>query len=247
MLRKSVTEITDFDELFHLFFASKLCADRRYNHAMSNRDFQLADRLVGRADNLLRTVFAPRAGGTRPSPSRGIAKARLSDDERKRAARLMRVNQSGEVAAQGLYQGHGFAARDASLREKMNHAANEERDHLNWCTERLEELNARPSVLNGAWYAGAFALGALSGIAGDRWGLGFIAETERQVAAHLSGHLEKLPRADARSREIVKTMRDEEAAHGREAASGGAAELPGPVKRLMGHAAKIMTKTAYWI
>lgn len=214
---------------------------------MSNRDLQLADRLIGKADNLLRTLFAPREGGTRPSPSVDVVEGQLSGDEQKQAARLMRVNQSGEVAAQGLYQGHAFSARDAALRKKMNHAADEERDHLNWCTERLEELNARPSVLNGAWYSGAFALGALSGIAGDRWGLGFIAETERQVTKHLSGHLDKLPRADARSREIVKAMRDEEAEHGREAVREGAADLPRPVKRLMGHAAKIMTRTAYWI
>ena len=214
---------------------------------MRTRELTLADRLITGADNALRTLLAPSEGGKRSNPAQGMVDDQLTDDERKHAAGLMRVNQSGEVAAQGLYQGHAFAARNRCLKEKLDHAADEERDHLNWCTERLEQLGTRPSVLNGAWYAGAFALGALSSIAGDRWSLGLIAETERQVTAHLTGHLDKLPSGDTRSRRIVSTMRDEEARHGRNAERDGASQLPDPMKRLMGRAARLMTTTAYWI
>ena len=157
----------------------------------------------------------------------------------------MRVNHAGEVAAQGLYQGHATASRDPSIEQQMNHAAAEEMDHLGWCEQRLDELGSRPSILGPVWYAGAFVLGAASGILGDRWSLGVVEETERQVSEHLTSHLGRLPESDARSRAIVLQMRDEEEAHGENARAAGASELPDSVKKLMQLTAKIMTGAAY--
>ena len=159
----------------------------------------------------------------------------------------MRVNHAGEVAAQALYKGHAAVARDSAVEQQMQHAADEEFDHLAWCEQRLSELGETPSRLSPLWYTGAFAIGAASGILGDRWSLGFIAETERQVCDHLDAHLQRLPAADLKSRAIVTQMRDEERKHGEDAVAAGAAELPGPVKRLMRVTAKIMTRTAYWV
>jgi len=159
----------------------------------------------------------------------------------------MRVNHAGEVAAQALYQGHATVARDMSIKEQMQHAAAEEFDHLAWCEQRIQELGEEPSRMSPIWYAGAYAIGAASGLLGDKWSLGFIAETERQVCAHLDKHLDGLPAEDARSRAIVETMRDEEAQHGENAVAAGAAELPAPVKALMRLTAKVMTRTAYWV
>ena len=159
----------------------------------------------------------------------------------------MRVNHAGEVAAQALYQGHAAVARDDHLGEQMLRAANEEFDHLAWCEQRIEELGESPSRLSPLWYAGAFAIGAASGILGDKWSLGFIAETERQVCEHLEGHLDGLPEQDERSRAIVEKMRAEEEEHGENAVLAGAAELPSPVKKLMRLTAKVMTRTAYWV
>ncbi len=215
---------------------------------MTDKPDSLPDRLVRSVDNALRTLFTPANGGRRDNPADGMAAVpRLEPEERRHAAGLMRVNQSGEVAAQGLYQGHALVARDPALVEKLDHAAAEERDHLNWCTQRLDELGARPSLLNGVWYGGAFALGALSGIAGDRYGLGFIAETERQVVRHLNGHLQRLPARDERSRRILERMRDEEEQHGDDATNSGGEPLPPLAQRMMQRAAKVMTTTAYWI
>jgi len=157
----------------------------------------------------------------------------------------MRVNHSGEVAAQGLYQGHAAVARSAEIEDRMHRAAEEEFDHLAWCEQRLEELDARPSILSPVWYAGAFVIGAASGILGDKWSLGFIAETEQQVCAHLDSHLERLPDEDAKSRTIVKQMRDEEEEHGANARHAGAADLPAPILGLMRLTARVMTSTAY--
>ena len=157
----------------------------------------------------------------------------------------MRVNHAGEIAAQGLYHGHAVVARNAGIESKMRQAAAEEFDHLAWCEKRINELGESPSRLSPVWYAGAFAIGAASGALGDRWSLGFIAETERQVVDHLDSHLEGLPASDARSRRIVATMRDEEEEHGRAAVESGAAELPKAVKRLMKLTARVMTSTAY--
>lgn len=157
----------------------------------------------------------------------------------------MRVNHAGEIAAQALYQGHAMVARDPHIEQQMQRAASEEFDHLAWCEQRLAELDAKPSLLSPIWYGGAFAIGAASGVLGDRWSLGFIAATEQQVCAHLDSHLEQLPDDDAKSRAIVRQMRDEEEEHGQNAIAAGAAELPVALQRLMRVTAKVMTKTAY--
>ena len=159
----------------------------------------------------------------------------------------MRVNHAGEIAAQGLYQGHAAVARNPAIEEQMKQAADEELDHLAWCEQRLTELGAEPSALRPLWYAGSFAIGAASGILGDKWSLGFIEETERQVSDHLTGHLDGLPENDTRSRAIVAQMRDEEEAHGENAHKAGAAPLPSPVRDMMKGVAQIMKSIAYRI
>jgi ubiquinone biosynthesis monooxygenase Coq7 len=194
-------------------------------------------------DNGLRTVFG-RPPQNRPTPAPASPGAALSDAERDLSASLMRVNHAGEVCAQALYQGQALFARDRAVRTELGKAADEENDHLVWCEERLQQLDDRTSVLGPFWYAGAFAIGAAASALGDKWSLGFLAETERQVVRHLEGHLERLPAADAESRSIVAQMRDDEAKHSTTAVQAGAAELPEAVKRLMALAAKVMTTTA---
>ena len=202
---------------------------------MSERDLTPLDRLLAGIDNALRTVAAPV----------DIPAGELDPGQRQHSAGLMRVNHAGEIAAQGLYQGHAAVARSPEIEEQMQRAATEELDHLAWCEQRLSELDSRPSRLSPLWYAGSFAIGAASGVLGDRWSLGFIAETENQVCEHLSAHLDRLPERDARSRAIVERMREEEKAHGEDAVNAGAADLPLPIKRLMRLTAKVMTTTAY--
>jgi ubiquinone biosynthesis monooxygenase Coq7 len=208
------------------------------------------DACIGAADRALRALFAP-AQASRPLPRPSAAAdgepAELSPDERHRAAALMRVNHSGEIAAQALYHGQALAARSGGTRELLLQAAREETDHLAWCESRLKELDGRPSLLNPLWYAGSFFIGALAALAGDRASLGFVVETERQVEGHLDQHLDRLPAADLRSRAIVQQMRADEATHGANARAAGAIELPGPVRALMRHTARIMTGTAYWV
>ncbi len=205
------------------------------------------DRLLASANNALRTVATPAGRSARDNPAKNIIDADLNSDQKRHAAGLMRINHAGEVAAQALYQGHAAVARNESIEAQMQHAADEEFDHLAWCEQRIHELGEDVSKLSPFWYAGAFAIGAASGVLGDRWSLGFIAETERQVCAHLDSHLDSLPPEDAKSRAIVEQMRDEEEEHGDNAIEAGAAELPGPVKHLMRLTAKVMTKTAYWV
>ncbi|HSG59726.1 MAG TPA: 2-polyprenyl-3-methyl-6-methoxy-1,4-benzoquinone monooxygenase [Woeseiaceae bacterium] len=212
---------------------------------MQDRFLTPLDRLLAGASNALRTVAAPAGGSARQNPAAAIPDADLSAAQKRHAAGLMRVNHAGEVAAQGLYQGHAVVARDPRHEREMQAAAAEEFDHLAWCEQRLTELGAEPSRLSPFWYLGAFAIGAASGALGDKWSLGFIAETERQVCNHLDSHLDRLPDEDAKSRAIVKQMRDEEEEHGDNAREAGAAELPEPVRRLMQLTAKIMTATAY--
>ena len=159
----------------------------------------------------------------------------------------MRVNHSGEVAAQALYHGQSITAHDDDVRAAMAESAAEETDHLAWCEDRLAELGGHTSLLNPLWYAGSFAIGALAGIAGDSWSLGFVAETERQVCNHIDDHLERLPDNDQRSRAILEQMRTDEAEHGEKAQRAGGRELPEPVQQLMGTVSKVMTRTAYWI
>ena len=212
---------------------------------MRTRELNRVDRLLSGANNLLRTVAAPAGAAARPYPAASVTDDTLGDAARKHAAGLMRVNHAGEIAAQGLYQGHSLTARDPQVEEQVQHAAQEEFDHLAWCEQRLKELDASPSRLSLAWYAGAFAIGAASGIFGDRWSLGFIAETEKQVVEHLEDHFEKLPAEDARSRAVITQMRLEEQEHGDNARAAGAAELPWPIRRLMKLSSRVMTGTAY--
>ena len=214
---------------------------------MEKRQLTPLDRLLASANNALRTVAAPAGRPARPNPAAHIIDADLDAREKSHAAGLMRVNHAGEVCAQALYQGHAAVARDKAVEGQMQRAADEEFDHLAWCEERINELGEEISRLSPFWYAGAFAIGAASGILGDKWSLGFIAETERQVCAHLDSHLDSLPADDARSRAIVEQMRDEEEEHGDNAVDAGAADLPAPVKHLMQITAKVMTKTAYWL
>ncbi len=213
---------------------------------MEERQLTALDRLLSGIDSALRTVAPTSTQAARPSPAAGVNENTLSDKEKSHAAGLMRVNHAGEIAAQGLYQGHAAVARDPEVEVQMRQAADEELDHLGWCEERLRELGAGPSQLRPVWYAGAFTIGAVSGVFGDKWSLGFIEETEKQVSEHLTGHLDRLPQNDAKSRAIVEQMRDEEEEHGANANKAGAARLPLPARQLMRVCAKLMTRTAYW-
>lgn len=212
---------------------------------MEDRRLTPLDRLLAGVDGVVRGIAAPSARSARPYPAEGLTDAPLADDERRHAAALMRVNHAGEVAAQGLYEGHAAVARSAETAAHMRAAADEERDHLAWCEQRLAELKGSSSLLRPAWFAGAWAIGAASGVLGDRWSLGFVAETERQVEEHLSGHLDRLPAADRRSRAIVEKMREDERRHGAQAQTAGARRLPPGVRQLMRLSAKVMTRTAY--
>jgi ubiquinone biosynthesis monooxygenase Coq7 len=206
----------------------------------------MMDRILGAADQALRTLFAkPRS--SRACPVVPSESTHLGEQERRHAAALMRVNHVGEVCAQALYTAQALATSDASLRAQLEQAARDETDHLAWTRSRLDELGARPSVLNPLWYAGAFGLGLVAARFGDAVSLGFVVETERQVEAHLQGHLERLPAADHASRAIVAQMKDDEAAHANHALHAGGVELPGPVKMAMRAAARVMTRTAHYI
>ena len=204
----------------------------------------LVDSLLTAADGALRTLFAqPRA--RRPNPATSLPTAELEPLERELAGALMRVNHVGEVCAQALYAAQALSTRDPQLRRHFQSAGQEEEDHLAWTRERLDQLGARPSVLNPLWYAGAFGLGLIAGRAGDAVSLGFLKETERQVEAHLASHMDRLPVADRPSRAIVAQMKNDEARHAQDADGAGAAELPLPIKALMKVSAKVMTSTAY--
>ncbi len=211
------------------------------------RHYSPADHLIRHIDVGLRTLFGAPRVTERPNPAHDIPEAELSEAERRLSGALMRVDHAGEVAAQGLYEGQALTARLPEVREKMQRAAQEENDHLAWCEERAHELGSHVSYLNPLWYFGSLGIGAAAGLAGDRWSLGFVAETERQVIRHLDEHLTRLPAADARSRAILEQMREDEAHHATLALEAGGAELPGPVKKLMGFASKVMTRTTYWI
>ena len=199
--------------------------------------------------NLANTVstFCEKPRAARVYPGEVTDPADFSAAERDMSSRYMRINHVGEICAQALYQSQALTSRSPEIRQKMKQASEEEIDHLAWCEERLEELGGRKSYLNPFWYAGSFAIGTAAGLAGDKWNLGFVAETEKQVVQHLDGHLGKLPKSDLRSREIVAQMKDDEAKHAEEATEAGAAELPPPIKSLMKIASGVMTRTAYWI
>lgn len=234
------------------------------------------DHLISVADRALRAMFAPAhasrpvpdaapGAGARadsgPAPNAGRAatalaevaatapaiRSPLSEADRRKSAALMRVNHSGEVAAQALYHGQSLVSRSDATRDMLLRAAREEADHLAWCETRLKELDSRPSLLNPVWYCASFAIGALAAAVGDRTSLGFVVETERQVEGHLEEHLARLPADDARSRAILNVMRTDEIGHGATAKAAGASELPAPVRVLMRHVARVMTTAAYWI
>ena len=202
------------------------------------------DRLIIGFDRALRTLCGP-AVSLRPVPGGNLPNPELSAAEKRHAAALMRVNHSGEVCAQALYQGQALTARDVAARTTLEHAAAEETEHLAWTAQRIDELGGRVSVLNPLFYAGSFAIGALSGLLGDKWNMGFLAETERQVEGHLDGHLEQLPVQDEKSRAIVAQMKEDEARHANTALAHGAAELPEPVKQAMRISSHLMTVSTY--
>ena len=202
------------------------------------------DALILGLDRALRTLFAP-ARSVRPFPGAALAEGEMVEAERRHAAALMRVNHVGEVCAQALYQGQALTCRDPALRGELQRASDEEVEHLAWTERRIAELGGRRSILNPVWYGGSLAFGVLAGKFGDRWNLGFLAETERQVEAHLDTHLDRLPPGDERSRAIVRVMKDDEARHADNARAAGAATLPAPIPTLMGFAAEVMRKVAY--
>ncbi|WP_368562530.1 2-polyprenyl-3-methyl-6-methoxy-1,4-benzoquinone monooxygenase [Pseudoxanthomonas sp. UTMC 1351] len=212
--------------------------------AMVTRTLSPFDRLLIEAQRGLETVLgAPPAH--RPNPAAGTPDVELDPAEQRHAAGLMRINHVGEICAQGLYFGQAAVARDAETRQYLLEAAQEETDHLAWCADRLRELDSRPSLFNPLWYAGSYALGALAGLRGDGWSLGFVVETERQVEAHLDEHLQTLPEADLRSRDILSVMKEDEARHADHAEQAGARALPPPIPTLMAGASNLMKAIAY--
>ncbi|MGA7964459.1 MAG: 2-polyprenyl-3-methyl-6-methoxy-1,4-benzoquinone monooxygenase [Gammaproteobacteria bacterium] len=215
---------------------------------MRNVRLNRTDRLVTGFDRVLRTLWGTPQGTARPNPAgRTHPDRSLPEAERQRAGRLMRVNLAGEVAAQALYNGQSLTARDPGVVARMQHAANEENDHLIWCRARLNALQTPGSILNPLWYTGAFVIGAGAGILGDAASLGFLEETERQVVKHLNGHLKRLPEADQASRRVLEQMRTDEAQHGRNAHNAGARRPPPTVRLAMRLVSRVMTTTAYWL
>jgi ubiquinone biosynthesis monooxygenase Coq7 len=214
---------------------------------MNQRHYSPLDRLIQHMDVGVRTVLGQPKITERPNPAANQAEAELSKNERELAGRLMRINHAGEVAAQGLYEGQALTAQLPEVREKMERAAMEENDHLDWCETRAKELGTHVSLLNPMWYLGSLTIGALAGATGDKWSLGFVAETEKQVVKHLNDHLARLPEHDAKSHAILEQMKEDEGHHATVALEAGGTELPYPVRKLMGLTSKVMTKTAYWI
>ena len=212
---------------------------------MSARTYSLFDRLVMNFDQAVRTLAGRPLVTGRPNPADDREEAGLSEAEKRESMRLMRINHAGEVAAQALYQGQALTARLPVVRGRMERAAEEENDHLDWCEKRVKELGGHVSYLNPAWYLGSFAIGAAAGAIGDKWSLGFVAETEKQVIEHLDGHLQRIAPQDGKSRAIVEQMKIDEAHHGAEARRAGGVDLPQPVKQLMKLTSRIMTGVAY--
>ena len=214
---------------------------------MGVRNFTTIDAFFLLADDALTTLFgSPRTTG-REDPGATVDEGQLSSLEKAQSARLMRVNHSGEVCAQALYRSQALTARSDTLKKRMIQAAREENDHLQWCENRIKTLGGGKSLLNPIWYAGSFAFGAVAGLIGDRWNLGFLVETERQVEMHLEGHLQRLPSSDSRSQAVVRQMKEDEANHATAALQAGATELPSSVKTLMRIVSQIMTKTSHWV
>ena len=211
------------------------------------RRLSFLDRLISETDTVVRTLTNRGNQARRDSPAEGHSEALLSERERRHVAGLMRVNHTGEVCAQALYQGQALTAHLPTVREEMREAAQEEVDHLVWCAERLRELKSRPSALNPAWYSLSFTLGAVAGAIGDRVSLGFVAATEEQVCAHLKSHLRQLPDDDRKSQLILQQMIEDEQRHGENALGAGGAEFPAPVKEVMALVSQVMTRSSYWL
>ncbi|MGI9335020.1 MAG: 2-polyprenyl-3-methyl-6-methoxy-1,4-benzoquinone monooxygenase [Gammaproteobacteria bacterium] len=212
-----------------------------------NRHYTFVDRTIMAAERAVGTVSGRIAGSGRPPPPMPGPPPELSRAEHRHSCGLMRVNDAGEIAAQGLYHGQSLTAPSDALKNQLEDAAAEEGDHLHWCRDRLDTLGGRPSVLNPLWYAGAFAMGAVASLAGERVSLGFLAETERQVVAHLDDHLARLPEADTHSRAVLERMREEEGRHEHGAREAGAADLPRPVTAMMALVSRFMTRGAYYL
>lgn len=212
------------------------------------RPASLIDTLITEVDTALRTLLPPQKRiSTRASPAAQVADSSLSDQQKKHIAGLMRVNHAGEVCAQALYQGQALTAQLTHIKQQMNEAAAEEVDHLAWCEQRLSELDSKPSVLNPLWYCGSLILGALAGMAGDKVSLGFVAETERQVTAHLQEHIQGIPPEDIKTKAILERMRDDEEYHANTAVAAGATALPWFIKKMMGAVSKVMTRSSYYL
>ncbi|MDH5649602.1 MAG: 2-polyprenyl-3-methyl-6-methoxy-1,4-benzoquinone monooxygenase [Gammaproteobacteria bacterium] len=214
---------------------------------MTARHYTKLDHFIGHLDSALRTALGPAPRAQRPSPAANIEDASLSELERRLAGRLLRVDHAGEVCAQALYQGQALTAKLPTVRQKMEQAAQEENDHLAWTEERIRQLGTHKSYLNPLWYSGSFAIGALAGLIGDKWSLGFVVETEKQVVKHLDGHLKQLSDEDQKSRAILEQMREDEVYHATTALNAGAAGFPKPVQTLMQFMSRVMTRTALWL
>lgn len=212
---------------------------------MMYRQHSFLDNLIIEADKALRTVLGKPETSERSVPGADLNEAELSNDEAQRSIALMRVNHSGEVAAQALYQGQALTAKMPEVRDAMERAALEENDHLAWCEQRVKHYGGHTSVLNPFWYAGSFTLGAIAGKMGDKWSLGFVAETEQQVIKHLDEHLEKISIHDLKSRAVLEQMKIDEAHHGSVAIEAGGAQLPTPIKHAMSLVSKVMTESSY--
>jgi ubiquinone biosynthesis monooxygenase Coq7 len=215
--------------------------------ARRQRQLSLLDRVIGEADTVLRALSARSQAAARPSPAEGHSETPLSERERRHVAGLMRVNHTGEICAQALYQGQALTAKLSEVREDMRDAAREEADHLAWCEQRLRELESRGSVLNPAWYGLSFLLGAGAGAIGDQWSLGFVAATEERVCRHLREHLQQLPDGDRKSQLILQQMLEDEERHGNKALEAGGAEFPQAVKDAMTLVSRVMTRSSYWV
>ncbi|MFA5531406.1 MAG: 2-polyprenyl-3-methyl-6-methoxy-1,4-benzoquinone monooxygenase [Thiohalomonadaceae bacterium] len=214
---------------------------------MNARNYSLLDHILMNVDTGMRTVLGQPLLTERPNPGESHPEAPMSDAERDLVGRLMRINHAGEVSAQGLYQGQALTAKLPEVRDKMERAALEENDHLEWCEQRAKEMGTHVSWLNPFWYLGSLAIGAAAGLAGDKWSLGFVVETEHQVCRHLDEHLSLLPPGDQKTRAILEQMKEDEMHHADIAQAAGGASFPTPVKLLMKLSAKVMTKTAYWV
>ena len=212
---------------------------------MTGRHYSTVDHVLINLDQAVRTLFGRPAVTERANPAGPLPDAELSDAERDHIGRLMRINHTGEVCAQALYQGQALTARLADVRASMERAAAEENDHLDWCETRIRELGGRTSYLNPFWYGSSFVLGAAAGLAGDKWSLGFVAETEHQVEDHLDEHLRQVPVSDRRTRAILEQMKTDEIAHATKAVEAGGAALPSPVKQAMKLMSRVMTKAVY--